>query len=86
MAAPENNLPAFPWRRVLPGMVVGVALFFLFLQSLTTALAWQRSEIVPDTLDWVWIGLLPLWISIYLRYFSIFRHECSACAPREGES
>lgn len=67
-------------------MVVGVALFFLFLQSLTTALAWQRGEIVPDTLDWLWIGLLSLWIGIYLRYFSIFRRECPVCASPEEKS
>ncbi len=83
MAAPDGNLPAFPWRRVLPGMVAGVALFFLFLQSLTTVLAWQRGEVVPEVLDWVWIWLLPLWIGIYLRYFSIFRRECGACTMPE---
>ncbi len=86
MAAPDGNLPAFPWRRVLPGMVAGVALFFLFLQSLTTALAWQRGEVVPGTLDWVWIGLLPLWIGIYPRYFSIFRREFGACTMPEEKS
>ncbi len=64
-------------------MVAGVSLFFLFLQSLTATLAWQRGEMVPEVLDWVWIGLLPLWIGIYLRYLSIFRRECRACAPPE---
>lgn len=48
MAAPDGYLPAFPWRRVLPGMAAGAALFFLFLQSLTTMLAWWRGTLAPD--------------------------------------
>jgi hypothetical protein len=61
MAAPDGNLPVFPWRRFLPGMVAGVALFFLFLQSLTTTLAWWRGTLAqPDARDWLWIGLMPV--------------------------
>ncbi len=63
-------------------MATGVALFFLFLQSLTATLAWWRGELVrPDAWDWLWIGLLPVCLFVYIRYFSIFRAECRACEP-----
>lgn len=82
MAAPDGNLPPFPWRRVLPGMIAGVALFFLFLQSLTTTLAWWRGTLAqPDVWDWLWIGFMPVCLFVYIRYFSIFRAECRACEP-----
>ena len=68
------------WLSVLTRVAFGVAFAALFLDSIVTTVRWWRGELVaPTVLDWVEIGLLPLLLFVYLRFFSIFRPDCRAC-------
>lgn len=68
-------------------VILGVAFAVLFLDSIVTAVHWWRGELVtPTVLDWIEIGLLPLLLFVYLRYFSIFKPECQVCELPENPS
>ncbi len=65
----------------------GIALFLATVHSLSLAVAWWRGELKPlDAADGLWIVLLPLWIALFLRYYSILRPECGACAPPSADT
>jgi len=57
-----------------------------FLQSITVTVGWRNGELHAGLWEWLWIGLLPVWIFIFFRYYSIFRPGCRACLPPEHES
>lgn len=56
-------------------------LLLLMFQSVSVTVAWWQ-QLPADSEPWemLWIGLLPVWIFVYIRYFSIFRRDCAACA------
>jgi hypothetical protein len=60
----------------------GVALFLVALKSITLAVGWSRGELQPlEVSDGLWIALLPLWIALFLRYYSVLRPACGAGQP-----
>ena len=62
-------------------MVFGFAL----VQSVTVAVEWWQGRLAQLGLwEWLWLMLLPVLIVVWLRYFSIFRPICSACALPEA--
>lgn len=62
---------------------------FALIESVKVFVSWWRNELAePNLVDWFWIGLLPVLIGIYLRFFSVFRPDCQACvlpADEEGK-
>ena len=59
-------------------------LLLLIFQSVTVTVAWWRqSPAESEPWETVWIGLLPVWIFFYIRYFSILRRDCAACAGHD---
>lgn len=72
--------------RLAVRFALAVGLFVAFVQAGTAALAWWRGELPQPTLgDWLWIASLPVLIGAYLRWFSVFRPGCDACAAGEPE-
>ncbi len=77
------------------GLVKGLAkfagsvlLFLAIVKSVTVTVAWSHGELLPlEPADGLWIVLLPLWIGLFLRYYSVLRPECGACRPpNEGRA
>jgi hypothetical protein len=66
----------------------GVALFLAIVKSVTVTVAWSRGELAPlEAGDGLWIVLLPLWIGLFLRYYSVLRPGCNACQlPEDGRA
>jgi hypothetical protein len=66
----------------------GVALFLAIVKSVGVTVAWSRDELAPlEATDGMWIVLLPLWIAIFLRYYSVLRPDCDACQlPEDGRA
>lgn len=60
-----------------------LGLGFALVQSVTVAVAWWRGDIVPGWWEWLWIALLPVWLWVFFRYFSIFRPGADGCLPRD---
>ncbi|HSD96642.1 MAG TPA: hypothetical protein VLB06_05805 [Sulfuricaulis sp.] len=73
-------------RKLLFAFVVWMAFAFSFLQSITVTVGWWKGELDAGLWEWLWIGLLPVWIFVFFRYYSIFRPGCHACQPPEHES
>jgi hypothetical protein len=74
-------------RRALLAVAIAVVFTFALLQSVVTTVAWWQGKLAhPDAWDWLWIGLMPVCVFVYVRYFSIFRGGCRACAPPEERS
>lgn len=59
--------------------VLWMAFAFSFLHSITVTAAWWKDELAVGWWEGLWIGLLPVWVFVYFRYYSIFRPGCSAC-------
>jgi len=73
---------------VRTGLLVAtwVVLFAVLIRSLDVAFAWWKGDLAqPSFGDWVWIVLLPVWVFLYVRYFSVFRPGCTACEARDDE-
>lgn len=61
---------------------MGATAFALsFLHSVKISVAWYNGELPAGWREWLWIGLLPVWVFIYFRYYSVFRPGCRACSP-----
>jgi hypothetical protein len=45
--------------------------------------AWWYGELTAGPWEWLWIGLLPVWLFVFFRYYSVFRPGCRACEPPE---
>jgi hypothetical protein len=73
-------------RRFLTAFLVWMVFAFCILQSITVTVAWWKGEQTAGLWEWLWIGLLPVWLFIFFRYYSIFRPGCRACRPPEDKS
>jgi len=73
-------------RKLLFAFVLWMAFAFSFLQSITVTVGWWNGDLHAGLWEWLWIGLLPVWIFVFFRYYSIFRPGCRACLPPEHES
>jgi hypothetical protein len=73
--------------RLLLWLAAWMLFGFALIESVKVFVAWWRNELVePDLIDWFCIGLLPVLIGIYLRFFSVFRPDCQACVlPADKE-
>jgi len=70
--------------RTVLKLALGVALFVACAQAGTVALAWWRGELAQPTVgEWLWIAALPVLVGAYLRFFSVLRPGCDACAAAE---
>jgi hypothetical protein len=68
------------WRGVAK-FALGVLLFVALAQAGTVALAWWRGELAqPGVADALWLLSLPVLVGVYLRWFSVLRPDCTACA------
>lgn len=64
----------------VPGMVFAV----IFLKSISVTVGWWRAELIAGPWEWLWIGLLPVLMFVFFRYYSIFRPGCRAgCLPED---
>jgi hypothetical protein len=74
-------------RGVWPGLLAFFALTMAFVlglfQSVMVTVAWWNGESAAGPGEWLWIGLLPVWLFVYFRYYSVFRPGCRACEPPE---
>ena len=73
-------------RKMLVAFVSWMAFAFAFLKSVIVTVAWLKGELAAGPWEWLWIGLLPVWVFVYFRYYSVFRPECRACLLPEDES
>lgn len=64
-----------------------MAFGFALVQSVTVAVEWWHGRLPRmGWWEWLWLALLPVLIGIWLRYFSVFRPGCGACAlPDESD-
>jgi hypothetical protein len=74
------------WLKLVVAFVLWMVFAFSFLQSIMVTVAWWKGEQAAGAWEWLWIGLLPVWVFVYFRYYSIFRPGCRACLPPEDES
>lgn len=74
-------------------LLAAFAYMVLLIEAVRAAAAWWRGEAALGPLDFALIGLLPLLVWVWLRYFSVFRKDCAkgACllpeergGPRPG--
>lgn len=74
-------------------LLAAFAYMVLLIEAVRATVAWWRGEAALGPLDFALIGLLPLLVWVWLRYFSVFRKDCSkgACllpeergGPRPG--
>jgi len=63
-----------------------ILIAFSFYQFITVAVAWWQGGLDAGSWGWSWIGLLPVWLFVYLRYYSIFRPGCRACLPPDDRA
>ncbi len=70
-------------RRLLTAFLAWMVFFFCTLQSITVTVAWWTGGRTAGLWEWLWIGLLPVWLFVFFRYYSIFRPGCRVCQPPE---
>jgi hypothetical protein len=71
------------WRGVAK-FALGALLFVALAQAGTVALAWWRGELAqPGVADALWLLSLPVLVGVYLRWFSVLRADCTACATED---
>ena len=73
-------------RRFLTAFLAWMVFAFCTLQSITVTVAWWKDELHAGPWEWLWIGLLPVWLFVFFHYYSIFRPGCRACQPPEDKS
>lgn len=70
-----------PITRALLLFAAWMVFGFALVQSVTVAVEWWQGRLAQlGPWEWLWLVLLPVLIVVWLRYFSIFRPGCSACA------
>ena len=61
--------------------VLSMAFVLGLFQSVMVTAAWWNGELAAGPREWLWIGLLPVWLFVFFRYYSVFRPGCRACQP-----
>lgn len=74
-------------RQAVLRILALLALLALLFYSVSVTVAWWRDEIaLTSGWNWFWVGLLPLLIVLWWRYFSIFGCKNPACLLPQDES
>jgi len=55
-----------------------MAFAFSLLQCVSVTENRRRGELTAGPWEWFWIGLLPVWLLVLFRYYSICRPGCRA--------
>lgn len=71
------------WTKLLVVFALSMAFVLGLFQSVTVTVAWWYGELSAGLWEWLWIGLLPVWLFVFFRYYSVFRPGCRACEPPE---
>lgn len=74
------------WIKSIVVFGLGMAFVLSLLQSVMVTVAWWEGERAAGPWEWLWIGLLPVWLFVYFRYYSIFRPGCRACLSPEDRT
>jgi hypothetical protein len=69
------------WIKLIVVFFLGMVFIMSLIQSVKVTVAWWEGELEAGPWEWLWIGLLPIWLFVYFRYYSIFRPGCRACLP-----
>ncbi|MDH3309309.1 MAG: hypothetical protein OEM48_03035 [Gammaproteobacteria bacterium] len=72
--------------KLLVFFLLGMAFVLSLSQSVRITVSWWRGELNTGPWEWLWIGLLPVWLFVYFRYYSILRPGCRACLPPDDRS
>jgi len=74
------------WIKLAAVFILGMVFFLSLIQSIMVTVAWWKGELVAGVWEWIWIGLLPVWLFVYFRYYSVFRPGCRACLPPDNHA
>jgi len=55
-----------------------MAFAFSLLQCVSVTENRRRGELTAGPWEWFWIGLPPVWLLVFFRYYSICRPGCRA--------
>lgn len=72
------------WAKLVVAFILWMVFAFSFYQSIMVTVAWWNGRVPAGLWEWLWIGLLPVWVFVYFRYYSVFRPGCRACLPPEN--
>lgn len=73
-------------RQAVLKVLALLALLALLFYSVSVTVAWWRNELaLASDWNWFWVGLLPLLIVLWWRYFSIFGCKNPACLLPENK-
>jgi hypothetical protein len=91
LISPGNVMPFHftqrPLLRALLWFAAWMLFGFLLIESLHVAVDWWQGQLAnPGWREMFWLLLLPVLLVIFVRYFSIFRPGCRACALPETQS
>lgn len=67
-----------PWGMALR-FLAAAGVFLGIIQAAHVVQAWLRAERALGVWDWLWLGLLPVLLFVFFRYYSVFRKDCRAC-------
>jgi hypothetical protein len=70
------------WKVLARAIGLMLLLLLLFQSTTVTVAWWRQSPAEREPWSLVWVGLLPVCVLVYIRYFSIFRRDCAVCADR----
>lgn len=73
-------------QAVLRVLALLVLLALLFYSARVTAAWWNGETALMSDWNWFWVGLLPVLIGLWWRYFSIFGCKNPACLLPQDES
>lgn len=80
-ATPAGRSGAAVVRLAAGRFMLWMAFAMALFQSVTVTVAWWTGELArPGLWEWLWIGLLPVLVGAYLRYFSVV--GCTSCDCR----
>ncbi|MDH3513419.1 MAG: hypothetical protein OEM83_00925 [Gammaproteobacteria bacterium] len=74
------------WIKLVVVFLLGMAFAYSLMRSVTITVAWWKGDLEAGPWEGLWIGLLPVWLFVYFRYYSIFRPGCRACLPPDDHA
>lgn len=72
--------------RLVAGLLLALGVMLGIVEAAGVIQGWYLEGRRPEGAAWIWLALLPVWLGVYLRYFSILRKDCDVCvSAREQE-